>query len=518
MLQVNENSPHRESIREVVSLFQSQFPAKWSGMRQEDWTNILGLWSQQSGPLYMRLATAIRVAIVASDIPTETRLPAERVLAQWLRISRSTVVTAYRFLEDAGYVTSKHGSGTWVRVLTPERSTTQRAAALNTLARSPVIDAFLAESSHLIDLATGAVAWPEGSSLADYAPDRAEMDAIGQEFGYLPQGYQPLRRAVANYFAQRGVPTTPEQIIITTGAQGALALITASFLQRGDALLIETPSFFGAIDAFRAAGVRLHPVTVTAGEGPLLERLSGRLRSGVVQWAYLMPTLQNPTGQSLTALGREQIVREAARAGVTLIEDLTMADLATDAPLPLSASAPEGDIIAIGSLSKSVWGGLRVGWIRASTARITRLARYKAVQDLGSSLISQMMATRILADLDALMATRRSELVTKRSMLEHALRDRFPTWRWHSPTAGLFLWVEIPGCETRELAQLATRHGVLVTPGPTLSVDEDHNHYLRLAYLRPLTEIHIGVERLTAAWEEYHHAGASRLALPTVIV
>ena len=488
-------------------------------MDREQLIALLGVWSQGKGPLYQQLADALRRAIEHAEIPAQTRLPAERILAQWLGMSRSTVVAAYRLLAEKGWVVGRHGSGTWVKALTPQHSAQQRNAQMHTLARSPIYDAFLAEQVSQIDFATGAVPWPEGSTAEKYLPTGAEITALGGDYGYLPQGYFPLRSAIARMYAQRGVPTTPEQIIITTGAQQAITLISACFLQKGDPLLIESPTFFGAIDAFRSQGLRLHSVPV-AQDGLDVARLQQRMQAGAAQWLYLIPTLHNPTGTSLSDAQRRDVVHTAAQQGCTIIEDLSMADLllAPEMPPPLAAYAPEGAILSIGSLSKIIWGGLRVGWVRASVAMIERLARFKAIQDLGSPTLNQVMATHIFADLTTLLAQRHQQLRERQTCMEAYLAQWLPTWQWRHPVGGLFIWARLPAGDARELAQIAARHEVLVTPGSLLSVDETHIDYLRLAYIRPPAELVDGLSRLRLAWEEYSQKMGTRLHLPQVIV
>lgn len=488
-------------------------------MERERFLDLLGLWTQGSGPLYQQLASALRQAIAATEIPAETRLPAERLCAKWLGLSRSTVVAAYRVLAEEGWAESRHGSGTWVKELTPQRSSQHRSAQLSLLARGPVYDAFLAEQVQQVDLATGAVFWPERLPAEAYLPTRAELAALGSEYGYLPQGYGPLRRAIARYYELQGVPTSPEQILITTGAQQAIVLVAACFLQRGDALLIESPTYFGAIDAFRSLGLRLQSVPVTRA-GLNLERLQQRLQAGGAEWLYLIPTLHNPTATSLTEGQRRSVVQMAEQWGVTIIEDLTMADLMlTDQrPAPLAAYAPNGPIISLGSLSKIIWGGLRVGWVRASAGTIARLARFKAIQDRGSPILNQIIATHLFANLPAVLQLRRQELQQGLTCMEAHLSQWLPTWHWDHPVGGLFLWVQLPEGDANELAQLAVRAGVLVTSGSSLSVDEDHTQYLRLAYIRPPQEITRGLERLRLAWREYAYKRVRYHLVPQILV
>jgi DNA-binding transcriptional MocR family regulator len=488
-------------------------------LEQERFLTTLGIWTEGTGPRYMQLASAFQRAIAATEIPAQTRLPAERVCAQWLRLSRSTVVAAYRLLEEEGWITRRHGSGAWVNTLTPERSARYRNAQLQPLARWPVFDSLQHGAISRIDLATGAVLWPETSAPTPYLPIPAEIEALGKEIGYLPQGYLPLRRAIAHHYTRQGMPTSPECILVTTGAQQAIALVASCFLQRGDAIMLESPTYYGAIDAFRSLGLRLHSIPVTD-EGLDLDRLRQRMRANVAQWLYLIPTVHNPTGTSIGGDARRSVAKLADKQGIMLIEDLSMAELTLNEATfpPLATFAPDGGVISIGSMSKVIWGGLRVGWVRAREAIIGRLARFKAIQDLGSPLLNQVMAAHILDDLPALLAQRRRELANRLAQMEACLHQWLPEWRWRHPTAGLYIWAQLPHGDAQELAQFAAHRGVLITPGSTLSVDDDHHAYLRLAYLRPPHEITTGLERLRLAWEDYSRAQSVPRPEPRILV
>jgi DNA-binding transcriptional MocR family regulator len=244
------------------------------------------------------------------------------------------------------------------------------------------------------------------------------------------------------------------------------------------------------------------------------------MASGQAQWLYLAPTIHNPTGTSLSITQRHTLVNLAEQHGVTIIEDLTMADLAwtTSTLPPLTSYAPKTGVITIGSLSKVVWGGMRIGWIRASTDLIARLARFKAIQDLGSPLLSQVMAVRLLNDWDTFLTQRRQELQSHCAIMEEHVTRGLDGWTWKQPSGGLFLWLQIPVGDARELAQEALHHGVLVTPGPTLSVDEQHIRYVRLSYVRSPEEIIAGLERLHEAWRCYEARLRKMYPLVSVIV
>ncbi|HEX7736054.1 MAG TPA: PLP-dependent aminotransferase family protein [Ktedonobacteraceae bacterium] len=471
---------------------------------QIDIVPVLGLWTQEKGPLYQRLATALRSAIETTVLPAHTRLPAERLLARELGVSRNTVVAAYQELEAGGWVERRHGSGTRVCSLPARHSAQVRENQTSLLARGMVYDAFLAEQVEQVDLATGAVAWPAGIPLQPYLPTQDDLAPLVRDYGYVPRGYLPLRQALARYFLQRGVPTTADQILVTTGAQQAIQLLASCFLQRGDAVHLETPTFFGLLDAFRSLGLRLEALPIYK-DGLDMLRVRQQITSGAARWLFLQPTLHNPTGCDITMNQRQSLLQLAHEHGVTLVEDLTMADLRwTGARLaPLASIDPNASVISLGSLSKSVWGGMRIGWVRAPADMIARLARFKTVHDLGSPLLSQVMAVTLLNDLDTFLEQRQRELRERQQLMETYLRQHLPEWQWHHPGGGLFLWVQLPCGDARDFAQEALRHDVLITHGPMLSVNAEYTRHIRLSYICEPEELLVGLARLEQAWRRY---------------
>lgn len=471
---------------------------------QHEFVQILGPWLERKGALYERLARAVEAAIRRGELPMQTHLPAERWLATRLGLSRSTVVAAYTLLGDWGWVTTRRGSGTEVSQLSPDRSAQVRRGQVDPLAHGPVIDSYLSEERRTIDLSAGAPAWPAGLDPELVVIPPGTLRPLLDDYGYVPQGLARLRQAVADYYSGLDVPTDANHILITTGAQQAISLLAAFLLQRGDRVIIENPTFFGAIDTFRAAGVHFEAVPVeTSGlDFACLSRLMSARASRVM---YMIPSFHNPTGHVLSDMARREIVRMAHDAGVLLIEDLTLANngLDREAPPPMAAHAAPDEIVTIGSMSKVFWAGLRVGWIRGSAALIERMSRFKVVSDLGSSLISQQVAIQLLPHLELVKSLRREELGPRRDMVLEALRSSVPGWECACPEGGLFVWAKLPRGDSRELAQEALRHGVMITPGTNLSVDGSHSGWLRLPFLLPDDQLEMGMNRLLGAWKRY---------------
>src|SRR5258706_7841884 len=306
------------------SPFYVQFSGKWTVLDQYEIVKLLGPWLERSGPLYVRLADAFEQMIRAGELAAEMRLPAERWLAHRLGVSRSTIVAAYVLLQDKGWVVTRRGSGTHVCTLSPQHSQHLRGQQLSPLARGPVIDSYLSDVQIAIDLSTGAPSWPTGFDTTLCALQPEQITPLLDEYGYAPQGLPRLRQDIANGYTQRGLRTKPEQILVTTGAQQAISLLATLLLQRGDTVILENRTFFGAIDIFRAAGARLTPVSIDRA-GLDLHQLAELLSARDAQAVYLIPTIQNPTGNTLTEMQRREIVVMAEQANILLIEDLTLA-------------------------------------------------------------------------------------------------------------------------------------------------------------------------------------------------
>lgn len=464
---------------------------------------LLGDWSAGDGPLYRQLATALRRAIEAGAIPAGTVLPPERQLARVLSLSRSTVVSAYERLKTDGWLMSRQGSGTWVadRDAGPDAD----AVVASRLFQPIPEDAPPAAGEDLIELTIAAA--PGSAAVAETiaALDPADVAALTATHGYLPPGLRELRAAVADRFSRSGVPTTEEQVLVTTGAHQAISLIARHVLQPGETVLVESPTFPGALDALRGTGARLVPIPVDD-DGPRVDAIADLATRTSPRLIHVTPTFHNPTGAVMAAERRRALVDLARELRVPVVDDLALVDISLDdvaVPPPLAALDPEAPILSVGSVSKLFWCGLRVGWIRASEAVVARLQRTKTVADLGSPLLDQLVATRLLDRVEDARAERAAALRPRRDALEALLEEHLPAWRWRRPRGGFSLWVELPHGSGDEFADVAARHGVAIVPGSSLSADETHRRFVRLVYIADTDTLERGVARLAAAWDAY---------------
>ncbi|GAA3246029.1 PLP-dependent aminotransferase family protein [Pseudonocardia petroleophila] len=473
---------------------------------------LLGEWRPPDGRgLADALADRVRLLVLDGRLPLQTRVPAERELAGALGVSRTTVAAAYDALRDAGVLLSRRGSGSWTRLPDgPAGATTQSPF-------SPHGD------RSLYDLAHAALPAP-GEELRRAAAGAVhDLDALLGGHGYDLLGLPALRTAIADRFTHRGLPTSPDQVLVTAGAQSAIGLVLAAFTAPGDRVLVEHPTYPNALDAVAARGARAVPLPMGAGPDGTgswdLDLLAAAVRDAAPRLAYVIPEFQNPTGAVLDAAGRERLVDLTRRTGTALVVDETLAELALDGPLPppVATFGDSAHLLTVGSASKVFWGGLRVGWIRGSASTVRRLAALRASIDLGGPALEQLVVARLLADVDAVSAARRTELTAARAHLLGRLAADFPHWRPSRPGGGLSLWVDLGEPVSSRLAVAARRHDVLLAAGPRFGLDGAFERRLRLPYtLRP-ERIDAALERLLLAWRGLDHVDAGATAEPVAV-
>jgi DNA-binding transcriptional MocR family regulator len=473
-------------------------------MDQTALVKMLGLWSHSPGPLYRLLAQALRTAILEGDIPAGTRLPAERALAEALAVSRNTVVAAYEALDQENLLKRQHGSGTWVQPLSQEKAEVYRPTANGSLARSPLFEMVLNEPRDIIDLSTGVPGTLDSIALETFNLPEHVLVPLLSTTGYNPLGLPELRQAIARYFTHAGLPTGSEQILVTSGAQQAISLVATLYIQRGDTVMVENPTYFGALDTFRALGARLLPIPLDR-DGLRVDIFQRALGTSLPRLLYLTPTFQNPTGAVLSLARRRAIASLAREFALPVIEDNAFADLSItgEPPPPIASFVPGEAVLTLGSMNKLFWQGLRVGWIRAPETLISRLGRLKVIADLGTGSLTQAVALRLLQQLDEVKALRLQQLQLRLKLVSTLLREHLPEWTWTPPAGGFFLWIRLPDGDASEFVQAAARFTLVVTPGTAMSVDDSHQQYLRLPFSLAPEVLETGIQRLAQAWSVY---------------
>ncbi|WP_128428391.1 PLP-dependent aminotransferase family protein [Streptomyces cyaneus] len=441
-------------------------------------------------PAYRQLSEAISALILDGQVALHIRLPAERALATALNLSRPTVTASYDLLRAGGYAHSRQGSGTWTAL--PKEVLPHKVSRA------------LPPSDTTIDLARAAPGLPShvlADALGRVAPQLAVHTRAA---GYHPYGLPELRAAVADRFTRRGLATVPEQILITSGAQHALTLVLGLLAAPGDRVMVENPSYPNALEAMRRARLRTVSVPVSD-HGWDVEAIEATLRQTVPQLAFLMPDFHNPTGLLMPDEDRVRVLCAARPADSWLVIDETTADLALDLPAPrpfASHAAPGGPgrVITIGSMSKTHWGGLRIGWLRAPARLVTELAAQRIATDLGGSVLDQLLAHELLSGAEDLLPSHLARVREQRGALAGALTEHFPRWRWQLPPGGLSLWVDLGEPVATTLAERTLEHGVRIEGGACFTTDPGvFENRLRIPYTMPPDILREAVQRMAAA-------------------
>jgi DNA-binding transcriptional MocR family regulator len=452
----------------------------------------------QRGPVYAALCETITALVRDGRVATETRLPSERELAASLRVSRATVTAAYDALRESGYLTSRTGSGSYVTV--PAGSRPSPSLARWRMAADP---------ADLIDLSCAALTAPDGVLQSALPAAAAALPRYAQSDGYEPSGLPVVRAAIAARFTERGVPTAPEQILVSNGAMHAFDLLLHALIGPGDRVLAELPTYPGAIDAVRRVGARIVSVPMAPGGGWDVAAMRATLRQTSPRVAFLIPDFHNPTGALVGEQDRAAVLHTARQTGTTVVIDESFVELGFDATVR-SAAAIDPRVIVVGSLSKPVWGGLRIGWVRASADLVHRLAALRASIDMGGAVIDQLVAAEIFPQLDELMPVRRALLRERRDVLCAALSRELPEWGFTHPAGGISLWAELDAPMSTALSMMAAPAGVILVPGSRFGVDGTLERFLRIPYALPGPLLETAVSRLAALWRQLDRAASTR--------
>jgi DNA-binding transcriptional MocR family regulator len=222
--------------------------------------------------------------------------------------------------------------------------------------------------------------------------------------------------------------------------------------------------------------------------------------------AYLTPDFHNPTGALVPAADRRAVLAVAKQTGTTVVVDESFVDLGFGAGERVTA-ALDPSVVTIGSLSKPVWGGLRIGWLRASTDLVHRLAALRTSIDMGGAVLDQLVAALLFERLDEIAAARVAQLLPQRDALMAALASELPEWRAARPAGGLSLWVELPAPLSTPLCMLAAQAGVVLVPGSRFGVDGTLERFLRLPFSLPVEQLDEAVRRLAAVWSQLGRSG-----------
>jgi DNA-binding transcriptional MocR family regulator len=471
---------------------------------------LLGHWHSLPGrhrsPDYAALAGSVRGLLADGRLPLGVRLPAERELAEALGVSRTTVTAAYRALRESAHLTSRRGAGSWTTLPGGHRVATSGLW-------TPQDDV------DMIDLGQAASAAPIELVPAARAAAEDLPRYLGST-GYHPTGLIELREAVAAGYTTRGVPTGPDQIMITSGTQHALDLVLRLSVPAGAPVLVEAPTYPNALAALSARRARISTHGLDAATGWDGELLLGALRQTRPRLAYVIPEFQNPTGHLMPVELRERLVTTAHSTGTELIVDESFVDLPLDGtvvPAPVAVFDRHSRVVSIGGMSKVYWGGLRIGWVRASAPLVQRLAALRVGVDMSSPVLDQLVAVRLLDQADTIVSARRRQLAVRRAALLEALAEHLPQWRVTVPAGGVTLWAELDGPISSALARAAEEVGVRLAPGPRFGLDGTLERFLRLPFTLPVDDLTEAVRRIASVRHDLDRSSRPAWRTPAVI-
>ena len=442
---------------------------------------LLGAW-QTDRAVAASLADRVRALILDGRLTVGERLPSERALAGDLGRSRSTITSAYDRLEEAGYIVRVHGGGT--HVVLPHRGSRRVSAATG------MVDFTIAST---------------GSTPGLYAATERALPRLAElrgSTGYSLEGLESLRERIAARYRERGVESTADDIIVTSGAMHALALVFSTFGHRGRTALVEQPTFPHAIDALSHGGHRIVSTPVDA-TGWDLGHLTTTLHQTRPHLAYLVPDFHNPTGATMPDAERARVVATARSTGTLLVIDETCTELDIDRGWEPKPFAAFGDVITVGSMSKFAWGGLRIGWIRARHELRERILSARSRTDLGSAVLEQCIAVELFDDVPALRAHVRERLSAGRDAVREGLAG-LPGVEMPVTHGGLAVWVDLNEPISTALSLASQDRGLRLPAGPRFAASPIFERYLRLPItLDPATTAD-GMSRLAEAWADVH--------------
>ncbi|MGH3765779.1 MAG: PLP-dependent aminotransferase family protein [Pseudonocardiaceae bacterium] len=454
---------------------------------------LLGELAGEHPPLYAALAARIRLLIADGRLAVGIRLPAERELAIALQLSRATVTAAYRRLRDDGWASARQGAGTWT-----------------SLPAGPANGAWVPAPplAGVLDFAHAAPAGPPEIAMA-FTAALGDLPRLLSGHGYHPAGLPELRARIAHRYTNRGLPTTADQVLVTAGALHGITVALEVLVGPGDRVVVEHPSYPNALDAIRATGARAVPVALDAADaGALVADVPRVARQTSARLAYLMPDFQNPTGLLLDGDQRGRLAAGLHRSGTVALVDETFVDLGLDTlpDAPYAAFARADRVVTVGALSKTFWGGLRIGWLRADASLVQRLGAAAMRAHLSGPVLEQLAACHLLDATEGMLPALRHRLRAQRDALVAALATALPRWEVPVPPGGLVLWCGLLAPVSNALVDAAERRGLRLAAGPRFGTGHAFADRLRLPYIQPIDVLRRAVGILTQVADTLSHA------------
>ncbi|MCM2981158.1 PLP-dependent aminotransferase family protein [Niallia circulans] len=444
--------------------------------------------------LHQQITTYLKKKIIHGEWTIGMKLPSQRSLAKQFEVNRSTIVTALEELAADGLIETKVGSGTkvinntWSLLAStpPPDWTSYVKSSIHRPNISIIQKINKAEANpNIIRLGTGELS-PKLLPKARMEEIFHLKDNLSFSLGYTePKGSLALRQAVSSYLKKKGIVATSESILIVSGGLQALQLLSIGLLKRGAAIFHETPSYLSSIHVFQSAGMHLFGLPLDE-EGITCHTIGRLKRQHQAGLLYTIPNFHNPTGIVMSERRRKELIAISQTEAIPIIEDDVYGDLWLDTPppKPLKALDTQGNVLYIGSMSKTLSPGLRIGWIVGPEPVIGHLADIKMQTDYGSSSLSQFAVERWLQNgwYEDFLTEVRAELRLRRDFTNNLLKKNFSDIaEWTVPNGGFYIWLKLkPMISSRKLFEISLKEGILINPG--IVYDKADDRHLRISY------------------------------------
>ncbi len=445
-------------------------------------------------PLYSQIVSHFSDKILKGDWVVGQKIPSQRELSRLFGVNRSTIVEAMEELSALGIIEGRYGSGTkivndtWSLLMsnsTPNWQSYIDAGAFK--ANAPTVQSInkLEYDEGIIRLGTG-----------EMSPELLPADMMKKVFHQLsrqslslnypePYGLLGLRQAICVYLKEKGIQVSPKGILITSGALQALQLISVCIVPPHSTVYVESPSYLKSLHVFQSAGTNLEGIPMDKnGMMPWMIK-SGTVKSGS-SILYTIPSFQNPTGGVMTEIRRAELLNFCKTNRMPIIEDDVLGELWLDSPppQPIKAKDTSGIVLYVGSASKSLAPGLRVGWLAGPESVVERLADIKMQQDYGTSTLSQMVLTQWLESglYQQYLEQLREKLRQRRDYMLELLEENFrDIATWEVPTGSFFVWMKVSqNVQVNKIFERALKENLLINPGSIY--DFYQSQYIRLSY------------------------------------
>lgn len=475
-------------------------------------------------PIYLQIKNQIRDMIFSERIVEGFSLPPERKLADMLGVNRSTVIKAYQELKADGLVGSHIGKGTVVLSQVFDKSSYIKTSVnpipwyqfftetINNNSGHIISDIMeMTTYKNIISLAGGIPA-PNLYPVKDIQEIQAKLfESHGSDMFFQSpvEGHYPLRESISHLLKNRQIEVLPKEIMILSGSQQGLDFVSRIFICPGDTVIVEEPTFFGAIQLFKAAGARIIGVPIDK-DGIRTDILESLLMRHKPKFIYTLPTFQNPSGVTMSLERRYELLNLAYQYQIPILEDDPYGELRYDgiAIPPLKALDRHGYVMYLSTFSKVLFLGLRVGWIVAPLQLINKFAHLKQITDLHVNTPSQWILDGFIREG---YYEKHIKLITKeyeakrKAMIEALEKYRVDDIVWNEPEGGYYIWCRLPkNIAQTKLINKAANKGVVYVPGEAFYPHGTQGEsYIRLNYtFLSVDEIDEGIKRLMEAVKE----------------